>query len=332
MRALWIEPGGKLELREVPLAPLAAGECRVAVHLTGVCRTDLELTKGYMGFAGIPGHEFAGTVMEGDERFIGRRVVGEINVGCGQCAACRSGMSRHCTERTVLGILRRPGAFAEFLDLPARNLLAVPGNVSDEEAVFTEPLAAALEIFEQLHIPPGARMLVLGDGKLGLLVSQVCGHYGARVTLLGRHEKKLALARRWGVAAEQNTEKSGACASDLGRFPYVVECTGAPAAFAQAVALTAPRGTLILKSTYTPSEAPKLDWSRIVVDEITILGSRCGPFAPALRLLAGGKLDVRCLIDHRKPLDQAVEAFELAGRKGSLKVLVQIAGGYSQTA
>jgi len=324
MKALWIEPSGKLELRDVPLPPLAPGECRVAVHLAGICRTDLELAKGYMGFTGIPGHEFAGTVMDGDERLLGRRVVGEINAGCGQCAACRTGLGRHCAERTVLGILRRPGAFAEFLDLPARNLLTVPGNVSDEEAVFTEPLAAALEMFEQTHIPPGARMLVLGDGKLGLLAAQVCCHYGARVTLLGHHEKKLGLARRWGVEAVHAEEDGGVTAASFGRFPYVVECTGSPAAFAQAVTLTAPRGTLILKSTYAPSAPPKLDWAKIVVDEITVLGSRCGPFAPALRLLAGGKLDVRCLIDHRKTLDQVLEAFELAARKGALKVLVRM--------
>ncbi|MGD0092282.1 MAG: alcohol dehydrogenase catalytic domain-containing protein [Planctomycetota bacterium] len=331
MKALWIEPSGKLELRDVPLPPLAQGECRIAVHLTGICRTDLELAKGYMGFTGIPGHEFAGTVMEGEERLLGRRVVGEINAGCGQCAACRSGMERHCAARSVLGILRRPGAFAEFLDLPARNLLTVPGNVSDEEAVFTEPLAAALEPFEQTHIPPGARMLVLGDGKLGLLAAQVCCHYAARVTLLGRHEKKLALARRWGVEAVCATEEGEATAANFGRFPYVVECTGSPAGLAQAVTLTAPRGTLILKSTYAPSAPPQLDWAKIVVAEITVLGSRCGLFAPALRLLAGGKIDVRCLIDHRKTLDQAVEAFELAGRKGTLKVLVRVADSYSQT-
>lgn len=324
MKALLVESAGRLELREVPLPALAAGECRVAVRLAGVCRTDLELARGYLGFAGIPGHEFVGAVMEGDERLLGRRVVGEINVGCGTCAACQSGMGRHCQGRTVLGILNRPGAFAEYLDLPARNLLTVPDNVSDEEAVFTEPLAAALEIFEQIHVRPGSRMLVLGDGKLGLLVAQVCCHMGARVTLLGHHERKLALARRWGVESVCTGEDARATPGVGQRFPYVVECTGSPSAFAEAVELTAPCGTLILKSTYAPSGPPKLDWAKVVVDEITILGSRCGLLVPALRLLAGGKVDVRCLIDHRKPLAEAVEAFELAGRRGALKVLVEV--------
>ncbi|MCY3018105.1 MAG: alcohol dehydrogenase catalytic domain-containing protein [Planctomycetota bacterium] len=323
MKALWIEPSGALQLRDVPLPPLAAGECRVAVHIAGVCRTDLELAKGYMGFSGIPGHEFVGSVVEGSERLAGRRVVGEINASCGLCAACRSGMGRHCPERTVLGIYRRPGAFAEFLSLPAQNLLSVPDNVSDEEATFTEPLAAALEIFEQVHIRPGSRMLVIGDGKIGLLEAQVCAHMGARVTVFGHHEKKLALARRWGVEAVVGGD-SGPARHDE-RFPYCVECSGTPGALCQAMAWTAPRGTLFLKSTYAPGTAPQVDWAKVVVEEITVVGSRCGLLAPALRLLARGNVDVRSLIDHRKTLDQGVEAFELAGRQGALKVLVEVA-------
>jgi threonine dehydrogenase-like Zn-dependent dehydrogenase len=324
MKALWIEPSGKLAFRDVPPPPLASGECRVGLRLIGVCNTDLELAKGYMGFTGIPGHEFVGAVVDGPERLRGRRVVGEINAACGQCPACRAGLGRHCPERTVLGIYRRPGAFAEFLDLPEANLLNVPDNVSDEEAVFTEPLAAALEIFEQLHVPPGSRMLVIGDGKLGLLVAQVCALFGARVTLLGHHEKKLALARRWGVEAVLSRERESP-SRHAERVPFCVECSGTPAGLALALAWTAPRGTLVLKSTYAPGNPPQPDWSKIVVDEITILGSRCGPFAPALRLLAQGKVDVRCLVDHRRTLDQAVEAFELAASKGTLKVLVQVA-------
>lgn len=316
MKALVIDSSG-LNLRDFTPPPLAKGECRVAVRLAGICRTDLELAKGYMNFSGIPGHEFVGTVIEGEERLVGRRVVGEINASCGECAACRAGMGRHCANRTVLGIFKRPGAFAEILDLPAQNLLTVPDAISDEDAVFVEPLAAALEIFEQLHVPPGSRMLVIGDGKLGLLIAQVCAHFGHRVTLLGRHEKKLALARRWNVEAVQNIE------STAQKFPYVIECTGTPSALTSALNMTAPRGTLILKSTYAPSDPPKLDWAKIVIDEISIVGSRCGPFAAALRLLASGKIDVRCLIDHRKTLDQVVEAFELAGKKGTLKVVVR---------
>jgi alcohol dehydrogenase len=320
MEALVIEASGALKLRQVPLPPLALGECRVAVRMTGVCRTDLELARGYMGFQGIPGHEFVGTVCEGPERLIGRRVVGEINAACGRCAECRAGLGRHCASRSVLGIYQRPGAFAEYLSLPEQNLLTVPDEVSDEEAVFVEPLAAALEIFEQIHIAPGARMLVIGDGKLGLLIAQVCCHFGARVTLQGRHEKKLALARRWGC---QTTAAPPGAAVE--KYPYVIECTGTPQALAQALSPAAPRGTLILKSTYAPNDPPRLDWAKIVVDEISIIGSRCGRFAPALRLLAQGRIDVKCLIDHRKDFSACLEAFELAAQKGVLKVIVNIA-------
>ncbi|HYG77105.1 MAG TPA: alcohol dehydrogenase catalytic domain-containing protein [Planctomycetota bacterium] len=321
MKALVVEPAGTLQLKEVPLPPLAKGECRIAVKQVGICRTDLELVKGYMNFTGIPGHEFTGRVVEGPDRLINRRVVGEINAACGKCPTCRGGLGRHCPERTVLGIYKRPGAFAQFVDLPEENVLSVPDSVSDEEAVFVEPLAAALEIFEQMHVLPGTRLLVIGDGKLGLLISQVCAALGARVTLFGRHEKKLALARRWNVEAVKPGESAPAF---FERYPVVVECTGTPQALALAVNWIAPRGTLVLKSTYAPSQPPQLDWARVVVDEITVLGSRCGPFAPALRLLASGKLDVRALIDHRKTLEQGVEAFELAATRGTLKVLVAV--------
>ena len=337
MRALVIEGPGSLRYRDVPEPAWPPGEARVAVRLTGICNTDLELLKGYLGFTGIPGHEFVGVVEAGPEHLIGRRVVGEINAACGACETCRAGMERHCPNRTVLGIQKRPGAFAERLSLPAGNLLAVPDEVSDEEAVFTEPLAAALEILEQVHLPPGERVLVLGDGKLGLLVAQVLARHGCRVWLRGRHEKKLALARRWGVTAVPGaehgvrSEKKDSPDSEprtpnpeLGLFPFVVEATGSPAGFREALSAVRPRGTVILKSTYAPGELPALDAAKMVVDEITLVGSRCGRFGPALRLLAQGKLDVRCLIDHRKPLAQGEEAFQLAARKGALKVLVQV--------
>jgi threonine dehydrogenase-like Zn-dependent dehydrogenase len=321
MKALIIDSSG-LNLREIQPPPLPSGECRVSVRLAGICRTDLELAKGYMNFSGTPGHEFVGTVAFGEDRLVGRRVVGEINAACGNCAACRSGLGRHCANRSVLGIYNRAGAFAETVDLPIQNLLTVPDTISDEDAVFVEPLAAALEIFEQIHVPPGSRMLVIGDGKLGLLIAQVCAYYGHRVTLFGRHEKKLSLARRWNVEAVPSADNENP-RSQESRFPFVIECTGTPAALNLALSWTAPRGALVLKSTYAPSDPPKLDWAKIVIDEIQIVGSRCGPFAPALRLLATGKIDVRCLIDHRKTLEEAVEAFELAGRKGALKVLVR---------
>lgn len=326
IQALVVDPPGALSLREIPEPPLPSGECRVSVRMAGICRTDLELVKGYMNFSGVPGHEFVGTVTEGPDRLMGRRVVGEINAGCGQCEECRRRDARHCSTRSVLGIFNRPGAFAQTLTLPERCLLPVPDEVSDEDAVFTEPLAAALEIFEQLHIragTPGTRALVIGDGKLGLLIAQVFAYHGVRVTLLGRHQKKLSLARRWGVEtvrAEPSSQPLGGT-----RFPFVVECTGSPDALTDALNVTAPRGTLILKSTYAPTHPPKLDWAKIVVDEISIVGSRCGPFAPALRILARGGMDVRALIDHHKPFSEVIDAFDLAAQKGTLKVLVTMA-------
>lgn len=323
MKALVVDPAGTLALRDIPEPPLPPGECRVAVRAAGICRTDLELVKGYMAFSGVPGHEFVGTVTAGPERLIGRRVVGEINAGCGECDECKRRDARHCPNRTVLGIYKRPGAFAESLTLPERCLLPVPDNVSDEEAVFVEPLAAALEIFEQLHIQPGlpgTRALIIGDGKLGLLISQVFAHHGVRTTLLGRHGKKLALVRRWGVETMLTAPGDAPPAT---RFPYVVECTGSAEALSMAVHATAPRGRLVLKSTYAPTNPPQLDWAKIVVDEISIVGSRCGPFTPALRLLARGAIDVKALIDHRKPFANALEAFDLAAKKGTLKVVLK---------
>ena len=276
IRALVVDPPGVLSLRSIPEPGLPPGECRVAVRLAGICRTDLELVKGYMDFSGVPGHEFVGTVTEGPERLMGRRVVGEINAGCGECEECRRRDARHCANRTVLGIFKRPGAFAETLTLPGQCLIPVPDNVSDEEAVFTEPLAAALEIFEQLHVKagaPGTRALVIGDGKLGLLIAQVFAYHGVRVSLLGRHEKKLALARVWGV---ETIVAEGATPVVSARYAFVVECTGSPEALALALNATAPRGTLVLKSTYAPSlspqldRAPQLDWARVVVDDGTV--------------------------------------------------------------
>ncbi|MBE7462796.1 MAG: zinc-binding dehydrogenase [Planctomycetes bacterium] len=357
-----------MERREVPPPALPPGECRIAVRLAGICRTDLELAKGYMGFTGIPGHEFVGTVLEGPENLQGRRVVGEINVPRDLRRFSTPGYdARHEPERTVLGILHRPGAFAEQLTLPPECLYAVPDSIHDEEAVFVEPLAAALQILEQIHVPPGEKALVIGDGKLGLLIAQVLARHGCRTFLHGHHEKKLALARRWGVntniswaTIEHTTEEPTLVDSDdpedqeilrglmelaeeeeafhdreraAGRdphrihpsdkFPLVVEATGSPAGFASALAWVQPRGTIVLKSTYAPEALPALDAAKIVVDEVRIVGSRCGRFAPALRLLAQGAVDVRALIDHRVSFERVVEGFELAARKGVLKVLVQ---------
>jgi threonine dehydrogenase-like Zn-dependent dehydrogenase len=323
MRALLIDGPGAIHLRDVPEPAWPPDEVRISVRLAGICNTDLELLKGYMGFTGIPGHEFVGVVTEGPERLKGRRVVGEINVACGNCEMCRAGLGRHCATRTVLGIYNRPGAFAERLSLPQESLLSVPDEVNDEEAVFTEPVAAALEILEQVHIPPGEKILVLGDGKLGLLVVQVLLLHGCRVHVQGRHEKKLSLARRWGATTSAVTPDEPENPS-RDRYLFVVEATGSARGFRDALASVRPRGTLILKSTYAPNQLPPLDAAKVVVDEITLVGSRCGRFGPALRLLAQGKLDVRSLIDHRKPFDQAEEAFRLAEQRGVLKVLLQL--------
>lgn len=324
MKALVIDAPGSIHLRDIPETPLAFGECRVAVTRVGICRTDLELLKGYMNFSGVPGHEFVGKVVEGADRLMGRRVVGEINAGCGTCDECRTNSSRHCLNRTVLGIFNRPGAFAETLTLPERNLLPVPDNVSDEEAVFTEPLAAALEIFQQLHMRPTTRALVIGDGKLGLLIAQVLAHFGTRVMLLGRNPKKLALAERWSIPSALADRNAPQALHFGGRFDSVVECTGSPEGLSTAMNHVVPGGTIVLKSTYAPTQPPTLDWAKIVIDEIRIVGSRCGPFAPALRLLAKGGIDVRSLIDHTKPFADSIEAFELAAQKGVLKVLVRM--------
>lgn len=324
MKALYIDAPGSIRLRDVAETPLAAGECRVAVSMVGVCRTDLELVKGYMNFTGVPGHEFVGTVVEGAERLMGRRVVGEINAGCGTCDECRNNGSRHCANRTVLGIYNRNGAFAETLTLPERNLIPVPDKVRDEEAVFTEPLAAALEIFEQVHVRPATKVLVVGDGKLGLLITQVFAQFGTRVMLLGRNAKKLALAERWNVMTAIADRDALGAIHFGGRFEYVIECTGSADGLACALNHVVPGGTIVLKSTYAPTNAPQIDWAKIVIDEIRVVGSRCGPFAPALRLLARGGIDVRSMIDHTKTLDDGVEAFELAAKKGVLKVLVRV--------
>lgn len=327
MKALVIDGPDSVSMQELPKPSIPLGECLVAVHLTGICRTDLELAKGYMGFKGIPGHEFVGVVMEappGHEQLVGRRVVGEINAAASSEHAQQD--VRHAPNRTVLGILNRPGSFAEFLCLPPANLLCAPDSVDDEEAVFAEPLAAALEVLEQLHIPPGERILVVGDGKLGLLVTQVLQLHGARVTLWGHHDRKLSLARRWNVTATQTSNGVPELAPK-DRYRLVVEASGSPGGFHHALAAVQPRGTVVLKSTYAPTNLPELDAAKIVVDEITLVGSRCGRLAPALRLLDQGKIDVKCLIDHHMELAQGVDAFPLAARRGALKVLLRVATG-----
>ena len=288
------------------------------MRVGGICNTDLELLKGYMQFRGVPGHEFVGTVERapGAEEWEGCRVVGEINAACGSCPTCRAGRPTHCPHRTTLGIAGRDGAFAEYLTLPTRNLYPVPDALSDEAAVFTEPLAAACEILQQVHVHPTDRAIVLGDGKLGLLCAQVLALTGCDLTILGHHQEKLDILARRGILTALAGEPVEAGA-DL-----VVEATGRPEGYAAARRLVRPRGTIVLKSTY--HDAIDANLTLAVVDEVTLVGSRCGPFRPALRLLERSLVDVTSLVQARYPLSEASTAFEHAAQPGVLKVLVDM--------
>jgi threonine dehydrogenase-like Zn-dependent dehydrogenase len=306
MRALWLE-NRQLRLRDdlPPPAP-PPGEVLVRVLLAGICNTDIELTRGYYPFAGVPGHEFVGV-------WNGQRVVGEINAACGTCETCRHGRRTHCQRRTVLGIISRNGAFAESLSLPAANLHVVPDGISTDEAVFTEPLAAALEIQQQISIGPVDRVLVVGDGKLGQLVARTLALTGCELLVLGKHRGKLELLENLGIRT--------ADAAPARRFDIAVECSGSPGGFAIAREALRARGTLVMKSTYAGDLT--VNASSLVVDEITLIGSRCGPFEKALELLAERRIDLRGLIHATYPLDEAIEAFDEAQKPGVLKVLVK---------
>jgi threonine dehydrogenase-like Zn-dependent dehydrogenase len=321
MKALLFDggPGDRGQLRLVDSYPSpipAAGEARIRTTLAGICNTDLEIVRGYAGFRGVLGHEFVGIVEEAeDPALVGRRVVGEISAYCGVCDTCRAGRPTHCPNRTTLGILGRDGTLADFLCLPVRNLHQVPEGLPDEAAVFTEPLAAACEVLYQLHVRPTDQVFVLGDGKLGLLVAQALALTGCDLTAVGRHEDKLAILAVRGIRTRLENEGLDS------RADLVVECTGHAGGFAAARKLVRPRGTLVLKSTY--HDLVQLDLSGIVRDEVQVVGSRCGPFAPALRLLAKGAVDVTSLIEAEYPLSEGLAAFEHAGRQGALKVLVR---------
>ncbi len=314
MRALHWD-GSALRLAEVP-APTADAETAVVqVRRAGICNTDLELTRGYMGFRGVLGHELVGNVADGPAAWRGRRVVGEINFACGRCESCARGLARHCPARRVMGILNADGAFAEYVAVPVANLHAVPDGVSDAAAVFTEPLAAACEIVEQVRIAPGQRCVILGDGKLGLLAAQVLALAGGSVLAVGKHDAKLAILARRGI------ETVRLDAWDRARADVVVDATGSAAGLALALAATRPRGTLVLKSTVAAPAT--LTLAPLVIDEITVVGSRCGPFAPALRALAAGSVDVTSLIAARYPLRDGVEAMRHAAAPGMLKVVLE---------
>ncbi|HLM58199.1 MAG TPA: alcohol dehydrogenase catalytic domain-containing protein [Pyrinomonadaceae bacterium] len=311
---------GRLSVSEVP-APAAGGEAVVRVTLSGVCNTDLEIARGYAGFEGTIGHEFVGVVESapGAPHLVGRRVVGEINAGCGACELCAAGDPRHCPRRTVLGIVGRDGAHAEFLTLPAVNLLALPNSIPDERAVFCEPLAAACGITERVSVREGERVAVVGDGKLGLLCAQALRVLtGAEVTLVGRHESKMEIARRRGVETLKASGLPGAAAR---AFDVAVEASGSPEGFRTALSLLRPRGTLVLKSTFHGKT--ELEAAPVVVDEMSIVGSRCGRFAPALELLAANAVDVEGLIHEEFPLAEGVRAVQRAAEPGVLKVLIR---------
>lgn len=314
MRALVLDADGPRFTAAHP-APDRPGEARVRLRLGGVCATDLELCKGYMGFVGVLGHEFVGEVTDApDAALVGRRVVGEINAACGGCETCLAGRPTHCPSRTVLGIVGRDGAFAEELALPVGNLHVVPDAVSDEAAVFVEPLAAACRIVEQVHVKPSDRVVVLGLGRLGQLCARVLALTGASVTGVSRSAQKRRLLPP-GIPTAAPDD-----ATDLAGADVVVDCTGSPAGLSLATSLVRPGGTLVMKTTvHDLGDATPTAW---VVDEVTLVGSRCGPFAPALRLLERGLVDPTPLITARLPLDDGVGALGLAAAPGSIKVLL----------
>ena len=335
MQALRFQDG-KLSVSDVA-EPVADGEALVRVTLSGICNTDLEIARGYAGFEGTLGHEFVGVVQQLSETgalarpsgspdasglltrglMPGDRVVGEINAGCGACDLCRAGDPRHCPKRTVLGIVGRDGAHAEFLKLPLVNLLPVPEEIPDERAVFTEPLAAACGILERVSIAEDTRVAVIGDGKLGLLCAQVLATTGAEVTLIGKHKEKLEIAGRRGIEtntiAEANQRK--------GEFDVVVEASGSPTGFGLAVELLHPRGVLVLKSTF--HGATEIEAAPLVVNEISVVGSRCGRFAPALELLKQNAIDVDSLISEEFALSDGVSAMRRAAERDVMKVLLR---------
>ena len=319
MKALRFE-NGRLGVADVAV-PEREGEALVRVRVAGVCNTDLEIVRGYAGFEGTLGHEFVGEVERapGAPELEGRRVVGEINAGCGRCQLCRAGDARHCPARTVLGIVGRDGAFAEYLRLPVANLLPVPDEVPDERAVFTEPLAAACGVTERARIETETRVAVVGDGKLGLLCAQaIRAATGAGVTLVGRHERKLQIVRERGVRALKSDELP---ASYERAFDVTIEASGSPAGFETALKLLRPRGTLVLKSTFHGTT--ELTTAPVVVDEISIVGSRCGRFQPALELLRRDAVETDALITDEFPLSEGPRALERAAEPGVLKVLLR---------
>lgn len=299
-----------VSVRRAPRPRPKPGHALLRLRLAGICNTDIELLRGYYGFSGRPGHEFVA-----EEADTGKRVVGDINLACGKCDWCARGLGRHCLKRSVLGIVKHPGAFAEYFTLPAGNLHEVPRGVPDRHAVFTEPVAAACEILDQVKIPAGERVAVLGDGKLGLLIAQVLQLSGCEVHLYGRHRQKLRIAALAGVATHLDPRRTPP------KFRFVVEATGSAEGLTQAVQMTLPRGTIVMKSTV--HGAVSLDAAPIIVNEISLIGSRCGRFEPALKLIKSGRLRLDEMIDSEFALAEGAGAFARAQAKGVLKVLLR---------
>ncbi len=314
--------GNNIDLKQVDVSKLSDGEALVKVELAGICNTDLEIIKGYAGFTGTLGHEFVGTVVDvkgSDKSLLGKRVVGEINIGCekSSCFYCNIGLQRHCPDRQVVGIHGKDGAMAEYLNIPISNLLVVPDNVSSENAVLVEPFAAGFEILEQVHIKPADKIAILGDGKLGLLINIALSTVATNITHIGKHLKKLNLiAKNCNTIMLNNLDKN-----HLSMFDVVIDATGSASGINTALDLVKPRGVVVLKTTV--SEPMNIDMTKIVVNELTVLGSRCGLFAPAVKALSKG-LDISFLIEKVYKLEEFAEAFERASKKGSLKVALRM--------
>ncbi len=298
------------------------GEVLIKTIMTGICNTDLEITKGYMGYKGVLGHEFVGEVVEvgskKDENWLNKRVVGEINCGCNHDEWCYKGLQRHCPNRQTLGIWQKDGCFSEYFTLPVENIFEISNNVSNEEATFVEPIAAAVEITEQLHIKPCDKVALLGDGKLGLCISLVLSALNVDFVHIGKHQNKLDISKNAGAKTKLLSEIDE---NDRKSFDVVIEATGSTGGFETSLSLTKPRGVLVLKSTIAAKEG--LNLAPVVIDEITVLGSRCGQFAPAIRLLEKGKINIKPLISEIYPVDKALEAFEKNKQKDILKVLLK---------
>jgi threonine dehydrogenase-like Zn-dependent dehydrogenase len=304
-------------LTDYPVPKPGYDEAFIRITYAGICNTDIEITKGYMEFKGILGHEFVGVVEKcGDKGILGKRVVGEINLGCGKCSYCRNKMQNHCSDRSVLGILNKDGVFAEYITLPVRNLHKVPDSISDEEAVFIEPLAAAYEIIDQVGISSSDKVCVLGDGKLGLLAAQVIATTGSKLTAVGRHREKLSILDDIGIKtglSPEFTERD---------FDFVIDCTGSPSGIRTALKIVKPRGIIVLKTTI--SNRIQIDMNQFVINEISLTGSRCGPFQPAIKAIKSRQIDLYPLISCVYPIEEGVKAFRHASSKSALKVILKV--------